>query len=115
MDIEKRKKITREIPWVSELKKPVPCEGFRYSAMPLKAFHGTQEEQLAAREKYRCKKTASWNFRALKPRHEYDSRSQSGKYCWRHLFSIGFLGTQREEARLDKWMRRHHPELYSSE
>lgn len=97
---EERKAILASIPWVDRLEKPKPCEGYRWSSMPLKAIYTMGGKPPVGKEKWRCKKLAHWRFRAKR-----NSWAKTGNYCWSHLFSSGLHHDQIESDRLDEWMK----------
>lgn len=98
-----RVRFVRLIPWVRELREPLPrCEGYRWSQMSLKA---SRDPEL--RERYRCKNLARWHFTALRRLPRYSFPCRDGSYCWPHLFSLGLTGSMDEEARVNRWLARH--------
>jgi len=82
--------------WVTRLEKTQPCDGYRYSHMPLYA-RGNQEVM----DRYKCKNRARWKFRSLKR-----SWAKDGIYCWSHLISCGLRGDMLEDARTDKGLKK---------
>lgn len=78
--------------YVKRVTKPVPCTGYRWSKMPLKAVYN-----LELREKYRCKNLAYWRFTALKK-----SYAKDGIYCMSHLYAAGLNHDQDELDRTER-------------
>lgn len=94
-----RQALAESLPWVTRLRRPVPCEGFM-AHTPLRAVFGT-DEQRAARP--RCKNLARWRFRALRR-----SCAEDGAFCWSHLMSRGLYGDMDEIVRTERWLA-HNP------
>src|SRR5687767_14397845 len=80
-----RKAYLATIPWVTILKEPVPCEGWKGGKSP------------------RCTKLAHYSFQHSKARYTLHS-GQRRRYCWTHLMSRGLYGNYAEEARTERWL-----------
>jgi hypothetical protein len=104
--------IIAEIPWVRRLKVAVPCQGFK-AGTPMREIYnwgpGGQNPPLPRRT---CKNNAWWHFRPLKSNPFQDG---SKDLCWSHLFSRGIYGDMDEERRTDRWLKRHHPEIFEKD
>jgi hypothetical protein len=99
-DLRFRKELAAKLPWVKLLKKPVPCDGIKWSKVTLKhiySMNGNPPEGIP--DTARCKKVAHWKFRALKK-----SMARSGNYCWTHLLYRGIYGDLCERERTDAWL-----------
>lgn len=98
-----RRALAKKIPWVTFLgsRGKDRCTAIR-SGAPLKAYHGTPAQIAEAAVKYRCKNRGIWRFKALKRSYAGD-----GTYCWSHLVYRGLHGGMEEDARLERWMRKH--------
>ncbi len=92
-----RQNILAQVPWIRRLKKPVQCDAYTWSRMPLKVL-GNPE----LLEKYRCKINAYWTFTALKRTGHY-TPAKSGHYCTHHLYSSGLSYNEPEQQRITKW------------
>lgn len=99
------------LPWVTYLPKqktPRPCDGLRYSSMPLKALfhHGpNQTKPPTGTTRYKCKVSARWRFKALKK-----SDAKDGVFCWSHLWSqcLWHMGEHdRAKSYFDKHLKQH--------
>jgi hypothetical protein len=108
--MEERKAVTARVPRVRKLKKPTPCEGIRWSEVPLKALYSWgpgRKNPPTGLEKYRCKMWGWWSFTALprSKRDPYDYPATSGHYCWIHLWKQIHDHT-REHRAFTKWFKR---------
>jgi hypothetical protein len=88
--IEERKAYVATFPWIRELKRPAPCQG----------WHGQ------SRGKRACKNLARWSYRHLT--NDFDD-GRTRRYCLNHLFSQGIYGSMEDEARTERWMKAHPP------
>jgi hypothetical protein len=96
-----RKEILAKVPWVKTLATHVRCEAYRWSDMPLRALYPWGPGNLyppVGKDKWRCKKMASWHFTASKR-----SRATSGNYCWHHIMYSGISHDEIEFTRFDRW------------
>lgn len=78
--IKERKRLIAMIPWITYSTKRVPCDGIRWSQVPLKAIYTMGGKPPTGTEKYRCKNWGYWHFTAHKK-----SGATTGVYCWHHL------------------------------
>jgi hypothetical protein len=88
------------LPWVKQLKKPVPCEGIKHSKVALKhvfSMGGRPPEGIPDRA--RCKNPALYRYTVLK-----STYSNSGNYCYSHAVQI--LVEDTEMARYRRWRKR---------
>lgn len=89
-----RQRYVESLPWVTRLRRPVPCEG-SMTRESMRAFRG-----FAPRP--RCKNIARWRFRALRR-----SYAEDGRFCWSHLMSRGLYYDTDEADRTQRWLERH--------
>lgn len=98
---ERQFNMTR-LPWVRRLKKPVPCDGIKWSTVAGKDLwaHGPNQSIPARgiQDRSRCKNNAWWHFKPLKKSH-----AKEGNFCWSHLISAGIYHDMDEEARTKRW------------
>lgn len=95
----------KDLPWVKELKRPVPCEALKWSRMPLKALynHGPNRSlPPTGTDKYKCKRMARWSFKDGKNRYGFN---KTGHYCWSHLICYA-MGTMDHEERVRRLFKR---------
>jgi hypothetical protein len=97
--LNRRQALMASLPWVTRRKSPVPCDGIKWSQVPLKALYSRGGKPPEGLEKYRCSKPAYWTFRSLKKSH-----AQSGNYCWSHLVYNGVYGDMIEEKRTNDYL-----------
>lgn len=103
-----RVEIVSLLPWVRRLRdrEVGPCEGYRWSSMPLKALSDPE-----LREWYRCSNSARWRYRYL------DSASRAGRsprredLCYAHLCSRVVDDGHEEARRCRRWWTRHLAEV----
>lgn len=104
MTPKQRRAYLESIPWIKRLKIALPCDGFRYSKMPLKAIypHGPKRSlPPTGTDQYRCKSIAYWKFKALKR-----SGAEDGVYCMSHLYNqMSHMG---EYERVNRWITRKY-------
>jgi hypothetical protein len=94
--LRQRQALVRSLPWVTYLKKPQPCTGFK-AGTPLKAVFSVGGRPPVGLERYSCKNPARWKFRALSR-----SAARDGVYCWPHLVHRGLYCDEAEAARTNK-------------
>ena len=101
LTLAQRREILASMPWVAV--SPGPgifnrrCEGFR-SNMPMYAWRASRQpfaDVNATLDRWRCHKRARWVFLAL------DGSIHT--YCWWHLYTEGFEGSQEELERYERW------------
>lgn len=105
MNLEERKEFVATHPGVKRLKMSVPCDGVKWSQVPLRALYNWgpgRQNAPTGLDPYRCKKLAWWRFTALKRR-----RRESENFCWTHLMHAGLYADMDEEARTKRWLKRH--------
>lgn len=94
-------------PRVRRLRKPVPCEGVKWSQVAFKHLYAHGPGQAVPAEgipdRAKCKRMAKWHFAPLRK-----SRARKGNYCWTHLVHAGLWADMDEEAATKRWGRRHH-------
>lgn len=95
--LSKATELAEKVPWITRLKKPQKCHGYRWGSMSRKATYDP-----VLKERYACKKPGYWKFKALKK-----SWARDGVYCWSHLLSGGVYGDMDEEARFERWAKKH--------
>lgn len=102
------------IPWVRRLSRPVACEGIRWKAVAGRDIHpwgpGGVNPPRGIPGKAKCKRSAWWHLRALPASPRRLFQADSGNYCWAHLWSAGLMGSTEEDARLQRWVKRNHPD-----
>jgi hypothetical protein len=111
--LKERKAHLLNIPWITLVKKPHRCDGVKWSGMPLYALYNgvrnkTKEEQDARFDKQRCKKKGLYRLRALKRGRIYETKANSGEYCWSHLMN-NLNYSPGERRRLDAWFEKNPP------
>lgn len=94
--------LAKQIPWVTRLKKPRPCDSLRWGEVPLKALYSMNGKSPTGTEGYECKSPGYWKFKASKR-----SNAKSGIYCWQHLLYSGIYHDYVEQTRLARWAKRH--------
>jgi len=111
-----RMQLVARLPWVTRLDEAHPCDGYRWSHMPLKAIYGRrgQPPDPAELEKYRCRKSAWWKFEAIFPSTR-EAQAPDGIYCWQHLFSLGLRANMAEDARFQKAARRLREQIIAEQ
>lgn len=92
-----------QYPQIALVQEKIPCDGYRYSSMPLKAF-----SDLKLKETYRCKRNARLHFAAQKTVDPWEFPAKSGNFCWQH-FSDNLHGSHSESTRLNLWWNRSFP------
>jgi hypothetical protein len=110
--LAQRKALVASIPWVTMLKTKRPCDGVRWSHVPMKAISWWGPKRCnppIGLDSYRCKKQGYLKFRALK-----NSYAKDGVYCWDHLLSSGLYHGMDEESRFKRWYTKNHPESTTS-
>lgn len=106
MTPQERRNFLEFLPFVKRLRVAQPCDGLRWSIMPLKALytHGPGRSlPPTGVEKYKCKNVAYWKFTALKKSNAHD-----GVYCMSHLFAAGIGHDMDEQNRLDRWWQKYN-------
>jgi hypothetical protein len=106
-----REQLISRLPYVRELSQrerdqlsSPRCEQYRYSKMPMKALRPWgpgHANPPTDKEKYRCKNSARWSFKALR-----SSFARDGLFCTTHLIHSCLFGDMDEEARTNKWFDR---------
>lgn len=92
---KQRDDLLREIPWITEIKEVVNCDGIVWKRVRMKKFHAG----LSINEEAKCKLKARWKFRKHK-----DSMARSGNYCLHHLMSCGLYSDLAEEGYTNDWL-----------
>lgn len=108
LSLKERKALVAELPWVTLLKKPQErCDGIKYGKVALRdIFEMNGKPPRGIQERARCKRQGWYRFKSLKK-----SWGTDGVYCYSHL-SQQFHDND-EHKRVDRWMRKNHPELYN--
>jgi hypothetical protein len=99
-EIEEIFKRLSQYPQIALIQAKTPCDGYRYSSMPLRAYGDP-----TLKETYRCKRNARLHFAARKPVDPWEFPTRSGNFCWQH-FSDNLHGSHSESERFNSWWSR---------
>jgi len=104
-----RQAMAERLPWVRRLKYPWPCDGIKWNTVAGRDLWpwgpGRKNPPRGIQPKSRCKKTARWSYRHLRP--AWRDGAGTSKFCWDHLISQGIYGSMADEQRADRWYDRH--------
>lgn len=94
--------IMKQVPWITEMHRRVPCQGFKWNAV---SAHRPPGHPANA-----CKFMARWHYHALRRK---DNLAKSGFFCTHHIYSHGLFADNPEIDRWDAWAKEHQ-ELFNA-